>query len=49
MGMTSLEKEMGVLHCWPIGVTFSRVQEKSAIEQEDKVTKPAISKTDFFI
>jgi hypothetical protein len=27
------------LHCWSIGVTFSRVQEKIANEQDEKVIK----------
>jgi hypothetical protein len=49
IGMTSLAKEMVVVHCWSIGVTFSRVQEKSANEQDEKVIKPAIKRNVAFM
>jgi hypothetical protein len=44
MGMMSFEKEIVSLHCAATGVTFSRVQEKRAIEQDEKVIKPAIKR-----
>jgi hypothetical protein len=49
MGMTSFEKEIVSLHCAARGVTFSRVQEKRAIEQEEKAIKPTINRAVIFI
>ena len=49
IGMTSFAKEMVVVHCWSIGVTFSRVHEKSAKEQDEKVIKPAIKRNVAFM
>ncbi len=47
--MISFEKEIVSLHGAATGVTFSRVHEKSAKEQEEKVIKPAINRTVIFI
>jgi hypothetical protein len=49
MGMMSLEKEIVSLHWAATGVTFSRVQEKRAMEQEEKAIKPTINRTVIFI
>ena len=45
----SFEKEIVSLHCAAMGVTFSRVQEKSAMEQEEKAIKPTMNRTVIFI
>ena len=49
IGIRSFENEIVLLHCKSVGVTFSLVQEKRAIEQEEKVIKPAINRTVIFI
>ena len=48
IGKTSLAYEM-VLHCTSSGITFSLVQEKRAIEQEEKEMRPAIKRSVAFI
>ena len=49
IGIISLEKEIVLLHCTSTGVTFSRVHEKSAMEQEEKVIKPTMNRAVIFI